>query len=79
MFPDSTFFFFFLFRAIPAAYGSSQARGRIGVVAAAIVMQDPSHVFDLYHSSWQHQILNPLREARFQTYILMDPIQVFHC
>ena len=29
-----TFFFFFLFMGAPTAYGSSQARGQIGVVAA---------------------------------------------
>ena len=28
------FFFFLLFRTIPEAYGSSQARGQIGAVAA---------------------------------------------
>ena len=32
--------------------------------ATATAMQDPSHVCDLYHSSQQHWILNPLREAR---------------
>ena len=26
-------------------------------------MPDPSHICDLHHSSWQHQILSPLREA----------------
>ena len=25
---------------------------------------DPSHICDLHHSSWQHQILNPLSKAR---------------
>ena len=25
---------------------------------------DPSRVCELHHSSWQHQIFNPLREAR---------------
>ena len=30
------FFFFFLCRAIPKAYGSSQARGRIGATAAGL-------------------------------------------
>ena len=34
--------------------------------------QDPSHIYDPHHSSWQQQILNPLRKARDQTYILMD-------
>ena len=43
-------FLFLLCRAAPVAYGSSQARGRIGTTAAG-----------LHHSSWQHQILNPLR------------------
>ena len=44
------FLFFFAFsRATPAAYGGSQARGLIGVVAVG-----------LHHSSQQHQILNPL-------------------
>ena len=28
---------------------------------------DPSHVCDLHHNSWQHQILNPLSRARDQT------------
>ena len=30
----------------------------------ATAMQDPSCVCNLHHSSWQHQILNPLNEAR---------------
>ena len=30
-------------------------------------MPDPSLVCDLHHSSWQHQILNPLSKARDQT------------
>ena len=60
---------FLLFKATPAAYGSSQARGRIGATAAG-----------LCHSSWQCQILNPLSKARYGTYILMDTSQIsFHC
>ena len=51
-----SFFCFLLFRATPAAYGSSQARGQIGATAA-----------HLHHSSWQHRILNPLSKARDQT------------
>ena len=42
----------------------------------ATAMQDPSHVYDLCHSSRQHQILNPLSKARDQTHILRDPSQV---
>ena len=30
------FFFFFFFRAAPAAYGGSQARGRIGAAAVGL-------------------------------------------
>ena len=36
-------------------------------------MSDPSHVCNLHHSSYQCQILNPLNEARDQTFILMNP------
>ena len=54
-------FFCFLFcvclfafsSAIPAAYGVSQARGRMGAV-----------VTGLHHSSQQRWILNPLSKAR---------------
>ena len=38
----------------------------------ATATQDRSLVCDLCHSSWQHQILNPLREARDQSLILTD-------
>ena len=34
--------------------------------------QDLSRVFDLYHSSQQHRILNPLSEAGDRTCVLMD-------
>ena len=40
--------------------------------ATATATQDLSQVCDLHHSSWQHQILNPLSKARDQTHILMD-------
>ena len=50
-------------RAAPTAYGGSQAR-EPPAYTTATAMQDPSHVCDLYHSSWQHQTLNPLSEAR---------------
>ena len=38
----------------------------------ATVTQNLSHICNLHHSSHQHQILNPLSEARDQTRILMD-------
>ena len=40
--------------------------------------RDPSQVWDLHCSSWQHRILNPLKEARDQTCVLMDTGQVSH-
>ena len=71
------FFFFFLFRATPTAHGSSQARDQIGPAAASLhhSHSDPGSKPRLQptpYSSWQHRILNPLGEARDQTYILMD-------
>ena len=39
----------------------------------AMATQDPSHICNLHHSSWQHGILNPLSEARDQTRNLMVP------
>ena len=74
------FFFFCLFRAAYTAYGGSQARGPIGAVAAGLY-QSHSNTgsgcdCNLYHSSWQRQILNPLSEARDQTRVLMDSSQV---
>ena len=69
--------FFFLFRAAPVAYESSQARGRIRAYATAIAMWwDPTCIYDLHHSSWQLQNLNPLSGARDRTHILMDASQV---
>ena len=39
----------------------------------ATATSDLGHVCDLPHSSQQHQILNPLSEARDQTHNLMVP------
>ena len=38
----------------------------------ATAMPDPSHICNLGSSLWQHQILNPLSEARDQTCILTE-------
>ena len=70
----------FLWRAVPSAYGSSQARGLIGATAAAyataIATQDLSRVCDSHHSSGQCQILNPLSESRARIHNLMAPSQI---
>ena len=65
----------FFFRATPAAYGISQARGRIGSLGAyttATAAWSPTHSCDLYHSSRQYQIFNPQSKARDGTCVLMD-------
>ena len=46
------------------------------VNTTATATPDPSHVYDLHHSSWQGQIPNPLSEARDRTHNLMDTSQV---
>ena len=73
-------FFFFLCRAAPVAYGSSQIRVKLELqllaYTTATATQDLSYACNLHHSSWQHWILNPLSEARDQTHILMDTSQV---
>ena len=48
--------------------------------ATAIAAQDLSYVCKLYHSSQQHQILNPLSKARDHTCILIDTSWIrFRC
>ena len=68
----SNVFFFFSFQGPLVTYGGSQAKGQIGATAytTATATWDLSRVYELYHSSWQHQILNPLNEARDQTCII---------
>ena len=77
-------FIFCLFRATPAGYGNSQARGQIGAVAPGLyhsysnTRSGVSWVCHLHHSSQQYQILNPLGKARDWTWILMDTSQVLY-
>ena len=47
--------------------------------ATATAAWDLSHICDLYHSSQQHQILNPLSEAQDGICVLMDTSWVFYC
>ena len=78
------FFAFCLFRATPMAYGSSQARGPIGAIAAGL-HHSHSHVRSEPHLRSTPQImvtpiLNPLSEARDGTHNLMVSSQIhFHC
>ena len=80
------FIYFCLFRAAVVVYGSSQARCRIGVVAAdfchrhsATASPNPSLIWNLHHSLWLCQILNPLSKARDWTHIFVDTSQVHKC
>ena len=64
------------------AYGSLgvESEVKLPAYATATARPDPSHVCDLHHSSWQRQILNPLREARDQTCNLIVISQIrFRC
>ena len=70
-------FVFCLFRAVLAAYGSSQARGRIRASVAIATTPAPRHICALHHSSRQHQILNPLSEDRDRTLNLMVPSWIY--
>ena len=67
-----------LFVSPPMAYGTSQSRGLIGAAPIATAMPDPSRIQDLHHSLHQYRILNPLRETRDQTCILMDISRVLN-
>ena len=70
----------FLFRATPAAYGSSWVRVELELQLPAYTIitatLDLSCICDLHLYLQQHQILNPLREARDKTYILMDTVRM---
>ena len=64
---------FLLFRAIPAAYGSSQAMGSIGTAAASLhhsltatATWDQSSVCNLHYSSQRCWIPDPLSKVRIK-------------
>ena len=57
-----------LFRATPAAYGGSQARGRVGAVAAGLCHSNKG--------SEPHLRPTPLNEVRDRTCVLMDASQI---
>ena len=49
-----------------------ELEGQLQAYTTTTATQDLSHVCDLYHSSWQHRILNSPSRARDLTHILMD-------
>ena len=63
---------------VPRLGGQSELEPPAYTTATA--MPDPRRICDLHHSSRQHQILNPLREAKDRTCNLMVPSRIrFHC
>ena len=61
-------FSLFFFMPAPIAFVSSWAGVKLELqlqaYTIATAMLDPNHIFNLCHSLWQCQILNPLSEAR---------------
>ena len=70
---SSTFFFCFLG---PHPWLGVELELQLPAYTTATATCDPSCVFDLHHSSRQHQILNPLSKARGRTHILVVPSRV---
>ena len=71
----SSFFFFFLglnMRHMEVPRLGIQSELQLPAYTTATAKWDLSHVCNRHHSSWQPQILNPLREAEDRTGILMD-------
>ena len=73
-------FFFFLFRASPTAYESSQARGQMGATAAGLRRSQRNLGSEL-HLQPTPQLMGtldaqPTSEARDRTCVLMDTSQV---
>ena len=75
------FFVFLLVRASHVAYGSFQARGQIGAVAAGHSHSNLGSEPCLWPTPQltATPILSPLREAKDGTHVLMDPSQVHDC
>ena len=79
------FFFFFWFLLLPPQHMAVPSLGvqlelQLLAYTRATATQDLSHVYDLYNSSGQCQVFNPLSEARDWTLNLMSPTQIhFQC
>ena len=79
--------FFYLFIVFLGLHPRHMEVPRLGVklelqvlaYTTATAMPDLSCVCNSHHSSWQHQILNPMSEARDRTCNLMVPSQTCFC
>ena len=56
-----------------------QSELQLPAYTTATATQDPSRVCDLYHSSWQCRILNPLSKVKDQTCNLMVTSRIRFC
>ena len=77
-------FFFFCFLGLHLQHVEVPRLGvelelQLPAYTRATATRDLNHVCDLYHSSRQHQILNPLIKARNRTHILMDTNWIHFC
>ena len=69
-----SFFFFFFFLAFLGPHlwhmevpgPGIQSELQLPAYTTATALPDLSHICDLHYSSWQHQTLNPLSEARIK-------------
>ena len=82
--PMAVLLFFFFFFSFLGPHLRHMEASRLGIKSElhlptyATAMWDPSHVWDLYHSSRQLWSLNPLSKARDQTCILLDIRRIFY-
>ena len=84
IYSSKLFFFFFFFSVFLGPHLWHMEVPRLGVkseprlpaYATATATWDPSHICNLYHSSQQHKILNPLSEARDRIRNFMVPSRV---
>ena len=67
------FFLSFYGRTLSIWRLSVQSELQLPACTTATATPDPSRVCNLYYSSWQHRILNPLSKARNRTRNLMVP------
>ena len=82
---DSFFFFFFVFLGphpehmeVPRLGVKLELQLQLPAYTTETATPDLSHVCELHHSSWQHRILNPPREARDRIHVLMGTSQVHY-
>ena len=71
-------FCFFVFLEVPRLGVESELE--LPAYSTATATQDPSHIFDLHHSSWQCRAPDPLIKARDGACILVNTSWIrWHC